>query len=121
MGSHSGPQAGVVLCHFRAHAKQHAKGGHHILLGNQAGKHRHGGLPVPKAQGREDNADGAADGGQDGAVVVLHHAKLAVHKTEAWRNHRMMEEARMMVPARLMKDQPRSQVARSTLTAAGTW
>ena len=31
----------------------------------------------------------------------------------------MMEEAKMMVPARLMKDQPRSQVARSTLTAAG--
>ena len=33
----------------------------------------------------------------------------------------MMEEAKITVPARLMKDQPRSQVARSTLLAAGTW
>ena len=31
----------------------------------------------------------------------------------------MMEEIRMTVPARLMKDQPRSQVARSTLPAEG--
>ena len=33
----------------------------------------------------------------------------------------MMEEIRMTVPARLMKDQPRSQVARSTLPAEGAW
>ena len=33
----------------------------------------------------------------------------------------MMEEARITVPARLMKDQPRSQVARSTFFALGMW
>ena len=33
----------------------------------------------------------------------------------------MMVEATMMVPARLMKDQPRSQVARRTLPGAGLW
>ena len=42
-------------------------------------------------------------------------------KPKPWRNHSTMVEARITVPARLMKDQPRSQVARSTLTAAGTW
>ena len=42
-------------------------------------------------------------------------------KPKPWRNQRMTEERRMTVPARLMKDQPRSQVARSTLTAAGAW
>ena len=42
-------------------------------------------------------------------------------KPKPWRNHKITEEARMMVPARLMKDQPRSQVARSTLPTAGTW
>ena len=42
-------------------------------------------------------------------------------KPKPWRNHKMMEEATITVPARLMKDQPRSQVARSTLPAAGVW
>ena len=47
--------------------------------------------------------------------------KPASVKPKPWRNQRMMEEARMMVPARLMKDQPRSQVARRTLPTEGTW
>ena len=36
-------------------------------------------------------------------------------------NQMIMLERRMIVPARLMKDQPRSQVPRSTLTTVGTW
>ena len=42
-------------------------------------------------------------------------------KPKPCRNHSTMEEARMTVPARLMKLQPRSQVARSTFAAWGTW
>ena len=33
----------------------------------------------------------------------------------------MMEESRMTVPARLMKDQPRSHMLRSTLLMLGAW
>ena len=47
--------------------------------------------------------------------------KAPFSQPKPWRNHRMMEEARITVPARLMKDQPRSQVARSTLPAEGMW
>ena len=45
--------------------------------------------------------------------------KAPFSQPKPWRNHRTMVEARMTVPARLMKDQPRSQVARSTLPAEG--
>ena len=38
-----------------------------------------------------------------------------------WFPLKTMEEARMMVPARLIKLQPRSQVACSTFFALGTW
>ena len=41
-------------------------------------------------------------------------------KPKPWRNHSTMDEATMTVPARLMKLQPRSQVARRTLFAEGT-
>ncbi len=41
-------------------------------------------------------------------------------KPKPCRNHNTMEEARMMVPARLMKLQPRSHVACSTFLALGT-
>ena len=37
------------------------------------------------------------------------------------KNQRMTLERRITVPARLIKDQPRSQVARSTLEADGRW
>ena len=47
--------------------------------------------------------------------------KAPFSQPKPWRNHRMIEEARITVPARLMKDQPRSQVARSTLPTEGMW
>ena len=37
------------------------------------------------------------------------------------RNQRIMVDRRMMVPARLMKDQPRSHMERRTLLAEGAW
>ena len=42
-------------------------------------------------------------------------------KPKPCRNHRTTVAARMTEPARLMKDQPRSQVARKTLPQAGIW
>ena len=42
-------------------------------------------------------------------------------KPKPCRNHRMMEEARITVPARLIKLHPRSQVEWSTFLAEGMW
>ena len=47
--------------------------------------------------------------------------KLPSTKPKPCKNHKITEEARITVPARLMKLQPRSQVACSTLRALGTW
>ena len=38
-----------------------------------------------------------------------------------FRNHMRMLDARIMVPAFLMKDQPRSHMLRSTFIAPGAW
>ena len=42
-------------------------------------------------------------------------------KPKLLRNQRIMVDRRMMVPARLMKDQPRSHMERRTLLAEGAW
>ena len=47
--------------------------------------------------------------------------KAPPSKPKPWRNHSTMDEATMTVPARLIKLQPRSQVARSTFRAEGRW
>ena len=62
---------------------QHAEGGHHFLLGDEAGDGGHGGLPGAEAQGNEYPSHQVADGGQDGGVAVRHHAKAAVGEAKA--------------------------------------
>ena len=47
--------------------------------------------------------------------------KVPLTEPKLVRNQMTMEEITMTVPARLMKDQPRSQVPRRTLPQAGRW
>ena len=83
MEGHSGLKGGVVLGHFLADLEQDAEGGNHIFLGDQTGDGSHGGLPVAEAQRCKDKADGAANGCQQGVVVVFHHAEAGLCETEA--------------------------------------
>ena len=73
-----------------------------------------------RSQGSEDEGNCLADGGQQGIVVVGYHAKAVRSEAKSLEEPEMMELSRMTVPARLMKDQPRSQVARRTLPRVGT-
>ena len=41
------------------------------------------GAPISKAQGDKDHRDGAADGGQQRMVAVLHHAEARLCEAEA--------------------------------------
>ena len=47
--------------------------------------------------------------------------KAPFSKPKPWRNHNTMVDSRITVPARLMKDQPRSHMDRSTLPTEGAW
>ena len=76
---------------------------------------------VPKPRGRKMKHTAPPMAASREVLLSSTMPKPASVKPKPWRNQRMMEEARMMVPARLMKDQPRSQVARRTLPTEGTW
>ncbi len=83
MQRHGGQKIRSVFGDLFAQMEQHAKGGNHIFLGNQAGNSGHSGLPIAKAQGLEDEGHAAANGGQQRGIVVFHHAESAVCKAEA--------------------------------------
>ncbi len=51
VGAHGGQQAGILLRQIGAQTEEHAEGGHHVLLGDEAGNGGHGGLPGAEAQG----------------------------------------------------------------------
>ena len=70
-----GPDFRTVLCDFRD-AVEHAEGGNNVLLCNQAGEGGDGALPATEAERREQEGDCGANGGEQGVVVVLHHAEL---------------------------------------------
>ena len=69
MGAHGGQQAGILLRQIGAQTEEHAEGGHHVLLGDEAGNGGHGGLPGAEAQGPENEAHRAADGRQQVSIA----------------------------------------------------
>ena len=115
------PKFVAVLRQLAAEVIQNAKGTNNVLFCDQAGDGSNGCTPVSEALRSKDPGDCTCNGCQDGVVLIFDHAEDAILKPKPCRNHRTMVEARMTVPARLMKDQPRSQVARRTLPHAGTW
>ena len=74
---------------------------------------------LPKPRGLNTKATAPPMAASKEALLSSTMPKPASVKPKPWRNHRITEESRITVPARLMKIQPRSQVARSTLPAVG--
>ena len=72
-------------------------------------------LPKPAD---EDPGNCACNDSQDGVVLILDHRERAVLEAEALQEPQDDGGSQNDVPARLMKDQPRSQVARRTLPHA---
>ena len=98
-----------------------AHDGDEVLLGDQAADDADRGLPGAEAERDEDERDRAADGGRMELLLSATMPNAPFSTPKACRNQMMMELSSMTVPARLMKLQPRSQVARRTLLAAGAW
>ena len=78
---------------------------------------------VPKPSGRNRNANGipilASIEYSSSSSASIRKEPSTTPKKE--RNQITMVESRMMVPAFLMNDQPRSHIERSTLPTVGRW
>ena len=74
---------------------------------------------VPKPSGMKMNATALPTAASRESLLSSTMPKPFSVTPKACRNQMRMELRRMTVPARLMKLQPRSHVARSTLLAAG--